>query len=296
MIERSLTFGAGGGLVGTVVLPDAPGRGPSGVGLLLFNAGVVHRIGPHRFNVRLARQLAARGIPSIRFDLAGHGDSARITGQRSFEDQAVIDVRAAMDALAAAAHLDRFAIFGHCSGAYHGYATALADERVVGLMMFDAYRYPTYKTHLYHFLKGLREPHLARRFLGFLRRGAGRLARWRRAPAGRIAAEHPRPELGRVNFIPSKSVFAEGLKVLLGRGVRIAMVYSGGEIRHYNYRRQFHDTFAPFGISDRIPVEFLPDSDHQASTLADQATLAHLILDWSAELVADEAVARRRPA
>ena len=282
MKERSVTFGADDGLVGTITLPD---QGEAGIGFLLFNAGMVHRVGPHRINVRLACELAARGLPSIRFDLAGRGESARITGQRSFEEQAVVDVRAAMDALGAAAHLDRFAIFGHCSGAYHGYAAALADRRVAALMLFDAYRYPTFKTHAFHYLRAVRQPGFAGRVFGLLRRGAGRL----RAPEGRVAVEHPVPELGRVNFIPTKEVFAEGLRTLLARGVDIAMVYSGGEIRHYNYQRQFHDTFAPFGIADRIPVEFLPDSDHQASTLADQGVLMRLILAWGEHLRAGRA-------
>jgi pimeloyl-ACP methyl ester carboxylesterase len=286
MNERSVTFGTDDALVGTITMPQTEDAETALIGFVLFNAGMVHRVGPHRINVRLARELAARGIPSIRFDLAGHGDSARLTGQYSFEQQAVIDIRAAMDALTSAAHLDRFAVFGHCSGAYHGYAAALADERITGLLMFDAYRYPTFKTHAYHYLKALRQPHLGRRVVGFLRRGAARLASWRRAPAGRIAAEHPVPELGRVNFIPSKETFAEGLRLLLARGVNIAMIYSGGEIRHYNYSRQFHDTFAPFGIADRIPATFLPDSDHQASALADQAELMRLILAWSDELLA----------
>ena len=296
MIERSVTFGGDDGLVGTVVLPDAPGGAPAGVGILLFNAGVVHRVGPHRFNVRLSRQLAARGIPVIRFDLAGHGDSARLTGQHSFEAQAVVDVRAAMDALGAAAHLDRFAIFGHCSGAYHGYAAALADERVAGLLMFDAYRYPTLKTHLFHYLKALRQPHLLGRVAGFLRRALQGAGTRRRAPEGKTAAEHPVPELGRVNFIPTKEVFADGLKVLLDRGVRLGMIYSGGEIRHYNYKNQFRDTLAPFGIGDRVPVEFIPDSDHQATALASQAELARLILDWGGQVVADRAAPAKRTA
>jgi len=295
MIERTIGFGADDGLVGTIVLPEGPGAAAARVGLLLFNAGMVHRIGPHRFNVRLSRQLAARGIPSIRFDLAGHGDSVRLTGQHSFEEQAVIDVRAAMDALGAAAGLDRFAIFGHCSGAYHGYAAALADERVVGLLMLDAYRYPTFKTHAYHYLKALRQPHLLSRVAGFLGRALSSLGRVR-APAGKMAAEHPVPELGRVNFIPTKEVFAAGLKRLLGRGVRLGMVYTGGEIRHYNYRDQFRDTFAPFGIGDRIPVEFIPDSDHQATTLGDQARLGQLVLAFGESVLADGASAAARSA
>jgi pimeloyl-ACP methyl ester carboxylesterase len=294
MRERSITFGANDGLVGTITVPDSPAASAP-VGFVLFNAGVIHRVGPHRINVRAARQLAARGTPSIRFDLAGHGDSARLTGQYSFEEQAVVDIRSAMDALRSEAGAERFAIFGLCSGAYHGFATALADERVVGLLMFDAYRYPTYKTHVYHYLKGLRERHLARRVAGFLRRGIASLAQRARPASGPDPAAPP-PELGRINFIPSKAEFAAGLTTLLGRGVRIAMVYSGGEIRNYNYQNQFRDTFAPFGIADRISATFLPDVDHQASTLADQADLIRLILAWSGDLLEQETTALQRPA
>jgi pimeloyl-ACP methyl ester carboxylesterase len=290
MRERSIAFGANDGLVGTITLPETP-TAAADIGIVLFNAGVIHRVGPHRLNVRVARQLAARGIPSIRFDLAGHGDSARLTGQHSFEAQAVVDLRAAMDMLGSAAGVGRFGIFGLCSGAYHGYGTALADDRVVGLLMFDAYRYPTYKTHAYHYIKALREPHLLPRIVGFLRRGTAGLGRRLRAPTGPSAAEQPAPELGRVNFIPSKADFAAGLKVLLGRGVRIVMIYSGGEIRNYNYRSQFRDTVAPFGIGDRIPAVFLPDIDHQASTLTDQTELMRLILAWSGDLLAADATA-----
>jgi hypothetical protein len=74
------------------------------------------------------------------------------------------------------------------------------------------------------------------------------------------------------------------------------MIYSGGEIRNYNYRGQFRDTFAPFGIGDRIPVEFLPDSDHQASTLADQARLTQLILSFAQDVLAEAAPAAERSA
>jgi len=290
MREVTIGFGENDGLVGTVTLPDGPGRGPAGavgagtgaggVGLVLTNAGIVHRVGPHRINVRIARRLAEQGIPSIRFDLGGHGDSARLTGQHSFEAQAVLDVRAALDALGSVAGVERFAVFGLCSGAYHAYETALVDERIVGLLMFDAYRYPTWKTHVLHYLNGARQPHFARRVLGFTRRAVVALGH----REGEDAALRANPELGRVNYIPTRSAFAAGLRSLLDRGVNIAMIYSGGEMRNYNYRKQFRDTFAPFGIGDRIPATFLPHVDHQASTLAHQAELMRLIVGWSASV------------
>ena len=81
MSESTILFGSKGGLVGTLALPDEGNDGHADIGFLFLNAGVVHRVGPHRINVRIARQLAARGIPSIRFDLCGHGDSVRVSGE-----------------------------------------------------------------------------------------------------------------------------------------------------------------------------------------------------------------------
>ena len=43
--------------------------------VVLLNAGIIHRIGPNRLYVQLARRLASRGHAVLRFDLAGIGDS-----------------------------------------------------------------------------------------------------------------------------------------------------------------------------------------------------------------------------
>jgi pimeloyl-ACP methyl ester carboxylesterase len=236
--------------------------------------------------VRLARRLAERGVASIRFDLAGHGDSARLTGEHSFEEQAVVDIRAAMDALTSAAGTTRAAIFGICSGAYHGYAAALRDDRVIGLMMFDAYKYPNIKTHIIHYAKALSEPEFVPRVSGALGRGAAGLVSRARSAVRRPArsrvdeSPHPRP----TNLIPTRAEFAAGLTRLLDRGVCVHMLYSGDAPEEYNYANQFHDTVAPFGIGDRIEAEFLPQADHQFSVMADQVDIIRRITDWVDEL------------
>ncbi len=281
MKEHSLAFGPNEGLVGTIALPDS---GLAETGFVLLNAGIIHRVGPHRINVRVARYLAARGIASIRIDLAGHGDSARLTGENTFEAQAMADIRAAMDALGAAAGISRFAIFGICSGAYHGYATALSDERVAGLLMFDAYRFPTLKTHLIYYARALGEPQLASRVVNFLKRGVGAGRSWVRSSAVGAPSAQAVPRLGVVNFIPTRAEFAAGLSRLLDRGVHIRLLYSGDALVEYNYADQFRDTMAPFGIGDRIRAEFLPDVDHQFSVMADQLDVMRRIADWAEEL------------
>ncbi len=276
MKESSLAFGWNSGLIGTITLPEVVA---GDIGVILLNAGTIHRVGPHRINVRLARRLAERGIASIRFDLAGHGDSARLTGDHSFQEQAVVDIRAAMDALAAVAGTERMAIFGICSGAYHGYAAALRDERVAGLLMFDAYRYPNIKTHIIHYAKALHEPQLVPRVAGALGRGATSLVSWARTAVGRSTPASA-TRAGEANSIPTRAEFAAGLTRLLDRGVNVYMLYSGDAPEEYNYANQFHDTVAPFGIGDRVEAEFLPQADHQFSVIADQVDTIRRVTDW----------------
>src|SRR6185437_14447214 len=43
--------------------------------IVMLNTGSTYRVGPHRFYVSLARQLAAKGFSCLRMDLCGLGDS-----------------------------------------------------------------------------------------------------------------------------------------------------------------------------------------------------------------------------
>lgn len=275
MIERSLAFGENEGLIGTICEPSGPVSASRGLGMILFNAGVIHRIGPHRLNVRLARKLAEHGIPSIRFDLAGLGDSARPSGNHSFEAQAVVDLRSAMDALASQTQTRRFALFGFCSGAVHGYATSFADDRVAGLLLYDGYRYLTAKARWNYYAMRVKEHGLFRAGLGWVQRRTS--AAFRRAGAAE-------GEVGFVTTGPSKTDFAEGLKTLLNREVKIFLIYSGEGFELYNYERQFHDAFGGLGVAHRVNVGFLPALDHAATSIAAQADLVLRIQRWAVDL------------
>lgn len=144
MTEVTLSFGAERHLVGTLCRPGDAAVGDCAV--LLLNAGVIHRIGPHRFNVKLARALARAGLPSLRLDLSGQGDSRLPAQPLPYPQQAVADLRAAMDHLQGLLGVQRFVIAGICSGANHGLAAADADPRVAGLWMLDTHLYPTPRT------------------------------------------------------------------------------------------------------------------------------------------------------
>ena len=280
MIERAIAFGENDCLVGTICLPIGAKTSSASVGVILFNAGFIHRIGPHRLNVRLARRLASHGIPTIRFDLAGVGDSARAASRRTFETQAVVDLQAAMDVLGTASRTKRFSLFGFCSGAYHGYAASLIDERIVGLFIYDAYRYATVKSSLNRYQMRIRQHGLLRAVGGWA---------WRTISAiwTRIRGRGDDARTADVGFITkgtSKAELASGLRKLADRGVKIAFVFSGGAYDIYNYRNQFFDAFNRFGTMEFVSVEFLPELDHVATSIAGQTELMNCFEVWIKEV------------
>jgi alpha-beta hydrolase superfamily lysophospholipase len=174
--ETFFHFGPGRRLFGVFTKPTAQGAAQRSVpGILILNAGFVHRVGPRCIFARQARRWAALGFPVLRFDLAGLGDSRSEGGE---EDQllppsAESDVRAAMDALGACAR--RFVLVGLCSGAQHALQVAVKDPRVSGVVLVnlpaDAWMSPA---HLFKFK--------AR----FYRRLLFRLDTWRRVLLGRV--------------------------------------------------------------------------------------------------------------
>ncbi|KAB2882946.1 MAG: hypothetical protein F9K40_23225, partial [Kofleriaceae bacterium] len=145
-VERAMALGAEANLIGILSGPALPAASPSRTPrpvVIFLNAGVLHRVGPHRLHVNLARRLAARGISSLRLDLSGIGDSRSVPGSLSFRQSAVADTRAAMDQLGAELGARRFILFGLCSGADNALATAEVDPRVTGIIVLDPPAYVT---------------------------------------------------------------------------------------------------------------------------------------------------------
>lgn len=255
--------------------------------MILFNAGVVHRIGPHRINVRLARRLARHGVASIRFDLSGQGDSARAAGSLPYEQQAVADVRAAMDALAQLAGVRRFVLFGFCSGGNHSYHVAPIDGRVAGVILYDTYFYPTFRTRLNRFLVPVRKKGLLRTAANWAVLRIAQVRRllvlpgaWSTAYRSRSAAPFP---------TPSRDELASRLRELHERKTRIAMMYSD-DLHRYNYSSQFQDAFGPSGLDRIVDVDFYPGMDHVATELAAQAKFMERIERWTLSLAAEATV------
>lgn len=273
MNERVVQFGERRRLVGTFTAP-AQGIAARDVGFVMFNAGVIPRIGPQRMYVKFAREMAGLGFAALRFDLSGQGDSRAATGKLGFERQAVADVRAALDHMADTQGLRRFVLVGLCSGADHSYATALEDPRVVGVVMLDPYAYPTLRTHLNSALARLRRTGALGAAWRMLRH---RLSR-RRGADGAAGGS------GRVR--PPKEAFARGLADLGVRGTAVYLLYSGSMTREYNYAGQFADGFRRYRLPACICAEYVADANHNRTELAAQRAWISRVAAWSQRFVA----------
>jgi pimeloyl-ACP methyl ester carboxylesterase len=111
---------------------------------VLLNGGALRHIGPSRTWVEIARRWAARGVPTVRIDMPGIGESdgdARepVPDASFYTPQRTEQTLAILDRLAELGLPDRFVLGGLCSGAYWSLHAALADPRVRGALMINLY-------------------------------------------------------------------------------------------------------------------------------------------------------------
>jgi len=118
-------------LYGVLSAPAAP----AARGVLIVVGGPQYRAGSHRQFTLLARALARQGIPAMRFDYRGMGDSSG--APRNFE-AVEADLRAAVDQFyAASPGLQEVVLWGLCDAASASLFYARHDPRVRGLVLLN---------------------------------------------------------------------------------------------------------------------------------------------------------------
>ena len=267
MKEHAVVFAAQS-LVGvlTDASIDASLRQPA---VVFLNAGVLHRVGPNRVYVRIARELAARGFTSLRFDRSGIGDSLSRRDGLSLRTAALGDVRDALDFMARERGASSFVLVGLCSGADLAFSAALADDRVVGAILLDGLPYQSARSRLHHLVARIMLSAAWRRL--FARDGPI----WRRL---RRAQQPPRAAGAfRPRDVPSRDEAESGLRELTGRGMRLLLVYTRG--REYSYPRQFEDMF-PSVRRECVDIAYLRNADHTYTLRADQDLLVRTVNTW----------------
>lgn len=129
---------SGGTVSGVLTTTDADGP----LCAVFLNAGGVRRIGPNRMWVEAARRWAARGVPSLRLDAIGIGESDGAATPYAYDGalytpEFVPDVIEALDELQRRGVGQRFLLIGLCAGAYWSLYAGIDDPRVVGMVLLN---------------------------------------------------------------------------------------------------------------------------------------------------------------
>ncbi|MCC7368634.1 MAG: alpha/beta fold hydrolase [Chloroflexi bacterium] len=294
--ERVVRFGPGGALVGVVTHPPGAVQPGFSHGVLLLSAGLVHRVGPNRLYVSLARDLAAMGLPVLRFDFAGLGDSARRDEQMALESSVLADVDDALAFMRMSLGVDSCTLVGHCSGAFLAcyVAQQAAQVRQVIALNYTSPLAPDWtsvdreekaaRLYFRYYLDGaMKSREKWRRFLsgqvsyrrissnlirGILR-GAAQAAtfRLRAGIAARLGRSAPLTSSQAAEASPHESL---DLERLLARGVGVSFVFSEQNPGRAYVSAKTAGRFDALVRAGRVGLRTIPESDHGFSSLAAQ--------------------------
>ncbi len=281
MPELALTFSCQGAeLVG--ILHPGSDRAPRGV--LIVVGGPQYRVGSHRQFLLLARDLAAAGIPVLRFDYRGMGDAG---GEAIDFEHCQDDIAAAVDAFfARSAGLREVVIWGLCDAASAALFYAWRDRRVKGLVLLN----PWVRTEAGESRAFLKHYYLKRLFSADLwakiRRGEFNVAESLRSLLEMVKKVlKPTVQISEAVTTPSETVrplperMAEGLARFAGP---ILLILSGNDLT----AAEFRDTVAASPRwrrllrQPRIDRHELPAANHTFSRREWRRQVMEWTLQW----------------
>lgn len=267
MKERACEFGPELNLIGILTEPKPADARSDVPAMVMLNAGLLHRVGPHRMSVILSRRLADRGFHSLRFDLGGRGDSTSTRTAQSDESQVLTDIIPAMDYVEQKCGIHKFVLFGLCAGADNAHLAALRDPRVAGIVLLDGYGYWTRRSYFVHYFPRIWRP---RAWFNYFRRSFA-------APAAReddFGVHGQRRPFGARLDVESE------IQTLLDRNTQLLYIYTGGVFSYYNYAGQFFDMFPHLNANDKIEVELYSNADHTYTLEEDREILLKRVVEW----------------
>ena len=278
--DEALAFDCQGErLVGIV---SKPAQAVSDLGLLVVVGGPQVRTGSHRQFTQLCRAVAAAGVPALRFDVRGMGDSSG--APRTFEHIGD-DIVAAIAALQAhSPGVKRVVLWGLCDGASAAlmHLQATVDPRVAGLVLLNPWvrsAQTLARAHVKHYYwNRLRQPEFWRKLLGggVALKAARDLLGNVRAARGAGSNTHGAEATADMPFQQRMLAGAEGfagptLWVLSGQD------YTAKEFVELVAAQARWQAVLRRGRAERMDMA---EADHTFSTRADEDALAAATLRW----------------
>jgi len=278
MKEQAVVFGNERSLVGIMSDPPEEKLISTSPAIIILNSGIVHRVGPNRIYVKMARDLSAMGFLVLRFDFSSIGDSLPRRDNLPFVKSAIREVREAMDYLSQSRGARQFLLIGSCSGARVSFQTACQESRVIGAFLINHNRAPedaneragaesaSEATARYYRQVALFNPQSWKRIF------TGR-ADYRRI-ASVLRATMKRPFTEETATLETMR-FMANIRALAERHVRVLFVWSEGDSGVENFK-----DMGDLVKAGAVKFRTIPKTDHTFSSLDDQRRLCDAMGEW----------------
>ena len=268
-------FGEARGLVGILTLATGE-PAPGAPHVVLLSTGILHRVGTNRAWVSLARALAEAGVPSLRFDYSGIGDSERPHDAGSMRASVERDIAAAIEYLGKTRGAERVVLVGLCYGAFDAFLAAVKERRVVGVVMMDMPGpFHTWRHTAHHLLARVLRPASWRNPWQKLRYYVGPVS-----PADAVEPDNDEGYVFGGRNPAARERMRDEFAQLLERQVKLYVMFTAGIETNYNHRSQFRTIFPTAARHPALSYEYLPDFDHDLSHRADRTRLVDGIVRW----------------
>ena len=255
--ERPVDVDARSGLFGLLTHPE---RQSSSTGFILLNAGILHRVGPFRLYVDIARALAKSGFPSLRLDQSGKGDSD-FRANCSLTESKNADIVAAAECLTYETGATEFVVGGLCSGADDALQLAHNLPDLRGLLMFDGYA-----------------PRNARYFVNRYGPKLLDVRSWLNRLQGNTSTNPAKANLR--EWAPREEMLGHYAQAL-DRGVKILAIFTSGACGYYAYANQLSSALPSVQANALLTERYFPTATHVLSSTAHRRMAIDELSTWA---------------
>jgi pimeloyl-ACP methyl ester carboxylesterase len=253
---------------------------------VFLNAGFLHRVGPHRLHVCLARDLSRMGFSSLRVDLAGRGDSPPHP-DLTYPQSVAVDFREISNVLESRLGRLPLVLAGLCSGAHNAVRLTPEEPRVVGMVLLDPICFPDEDFRVRAVIQKYTNPALYIAWLKHRLQALTILCGGKQeendsvdelTPDRNLIVEQVRAAWG----VPNREQLQAAFQSICEREGRVMSVFTRSALQYYNQTGQLGRVLGVEGYEQFCTEMFWPQADHTFTLEPHRGRLIQLVKTWAA--------------
>jgi len=278
LMEEPLQLGEGGRLFGILTSPSIPRSNAQDLPVFVFlSAGLLHRVGPYRLYVRLARELAQMGFSLLRVDLAGRGDSPPRPGLTNQQSVAA-DFAEILVVLESRLGRLPLVLAGLCSGADNAIRLTLKEPRVVGMVLLDPICFLDRGFRLRVVVARYTNP---ARHIAWLKRRFKALTR----PSGKTQEDDTSVDPLTFRNYPTREQLRAAFESIREREGQVLSIFTSYALGYYNKKGQLGRVLGVNGYQQFCTELFWPHVDHTYRLELHRRRLIEAIKTWAGDYI-----------